>query len=99
MTLERLDVQPAGHRLAAPLEAPEYDLSEGYVLWSKTYDRLLRLFPIEHPTMRALLGPLPASTALDAACGTWRGSDPGSRVRGSQRARGEEPSISGGAGL
>jgi hypothetical protein len=75
--------------LAAPLEAPEYDLSEGYALWSKTYDRLLRLFPIEHPTMRALLDPLPASTVLDAACGTGRYSqylaERGHRVIGVDR--------------
>jgi len=58
--------------LAASLEAPEYDLSEGYALWSETYDQPLRLFPIEHPTMRLLLDPLPPSVVLDAACGTGR---------------------------
>jgi SAM-dependent methyltransferase len=58
--------------LAAPLDAPEYDLSEGYTRWSETYDQPLRLFPIEQPTMHALLDPLPASLVLDAACGTGR---------------------------
>jgi SAM-dependent methyltransferase len=67
--LARLDKEP---ELAAALEAPEYDLTEGYALWSQTYDQPLRLFPIEHPTMRMLLDPLPASVVLDAACGTGR---------------------------
>jgi SAM-dependent methyltransferase len=58
--------------LAAPVDAPEYDLTEGYALWSETYDQPLRLFPIEQPTMHALLDPLPASLMLDAACGTGR---------------------------
>jgi SAM-dependent methyltransferase len=67
--LRRLDEEP---ELAAPLGAPEYDLAEGYALWSKTYDQPLRLFPIEHPTMRMLLDPLPPAAVLDAACGTGR---------------------------
>lgn len=67
--LARLGDEP---ELCAPLAAPEYDLIEGYALWSKTYDQPLRLFPIEHPTMRMLLDPLPAGAALDAACGTGR---------------------------
>ncbi len=67
--LERLDEAP---ELAAPLEAPEYDITEGYGLWSDTYDQPLRLFPIEEPTMHGLLDPLPASVVLDAACGTGR---------------------------
>jgi SAM-dependent methyltransferase len=58
--------------LAAPLAAPEYDIAEGYGLWSETYDQPLRLFPIEEPTMHGLLDPLPASAVLDAACGTGR---------------------------
>jgi hypothetical protein len=41
--------------LAAALAAPEYDLIEGYELWSKTYDAPLRLFSIEQPPMRALI--------------------------------------------
>jgi SAM-dependent methyltransferase len=75
--------------LAAPIEAPEYDLSEGYALWSKTYDQPLRLFPIEHPAMRMLLDPLPPSLVLDAACGTGRYSrylaERGHRVIGVDR--------------
>jgi SAM-dependent methyltransferase len=67
--LRRLDQTP---ELAAPLQAPEYDLMQGYGLWSQTYDQPLRLFPIEHPTMRMLLDPLPPAVVLDAACGTGR---------------------------
>jgi SAM-dependent methyltransferase len=67
--LQRLDEEP---ELTAPLEAPEYDMSEGYALWSETYDRPLRLFPIEQPTIRMLLDPLPPCRVLDAACGTGR---------------------------
>jgi SAM-dependent methyltransferase len=67
--LRDLDEMP---ELAAPLAAPECDTTEGYALWSETYDQPLRLFPIEHPTMCALLDPLPASVVLDAACGTGR---------------------------
>jgi SAM-dependent methyltransferase len=67
--LQRLDEEP---ELAAPVDAPEYDLTEGYALWSETYDQPLRLFPIEHPVMRRLLDPLPASLVLDAGCGTGR---------------------------
>jgi SAM-dependent methyltransferase len=67
--LQSIDNTP---ELAAPLAAPEYDIAEGYGLWSETYDQPLRLFPIEEPTMHGLLDPLPASAVLDAACGTGR---------------------------
>jgi SAM-dependent methyltransferase len=70
--LGQLEEQP---ELAAPLATPEYDMTEGYALWAETYDQPLRLFPLEHPVMRALLDPLPASLVLDAACGTGRYSD------------------------
>ena len=46
---ERMD-EP---ELAATLAAPEYDLADGYALWSKTYDAPLRLFFIEQPAMHA----------------------------------------------
>jgi SAM-dependent methyltransferase len=58
--------------LSAPLPGPEYDLVEGYRLWAETYDQRLRLFPLEEPIMHRLLGALPRSTVLDAACGTGR---------------------------
>lgn len=60
--------------LAAKLAAPEFDLADGYDLWSKTYDAPLRLFFIEQPPMHALFATLPAGTVLDAACGTGRHS-------------------------
>lgn len=50
----------------------EYDLETGYGEWSATYDRPLRLFPIEEPPMKALIDGLPPGTVLDAACGTGR---------------------------
>ena len=62
------------HYWGAPLAAPEYDLREGYDLWSKTYDAPLRLFFIEQPPMRALFDTLSGGTVLDAACGTGRRS-------------------------
>jgi ubiquinone/menaquinone biosynthesis C-methylase UbiE len=60
--------------LAATLAAREYDLAEGYDLWSKTYDAPLRLFFIEQAPMHALFATLPGGTVLDAACGTGRHS-------------------------
>jgi SAM-dependent methyltransferase len=59
---------------AAPLSAPEYDLRQGYALWSRTYDAPLRLFPVEEPAVRGLLADLPPGRVLDAACGTGRHS-------------------------
>lgn len=60
--------------LAAPVGTPEYGLVEGYRLWSQTYDAPLRLFPVEEPAVRGLLGGLPPGRVLDAACGTGRHS-------------------------
>jgi hypothetical protein len=60
--LERLD-EP---ELAASLAASEYDLAQGYDLWSKTYDAPLRLFFIEQLPMHALFATLPTGTVLDA---------------------------------
>jgi SAM-dependent methyltransferase len=60
--------------LAGPIGTPEYDLGEGYRLWSQTYDAPLRLFPVEEPTVRGLLAELPPGRILDAACGTGRHS-------------------------
>jgi ubiquinone/menaquinone biosynthesis C-methylase UbiE len=62
------------HDLASPLAAPEYDLDQGYDLWSATYDQPLRLFPVEEPTVHGILASLSAGTMLDAACGTGRHS-------------------------
>ena len=74
---------------AAPLAAPEYDLTEGYDLWARTYDAPLRLFFIEQAPMHALFATLPVGTVLDAACGTGRHSvhlaEAGHRVIGVDR--------------
>ena len=67
--VERFNETP---ELSALIDGPEYDLTEGYRLWSETYDRPLRLFPIEEPIMRKLLDSLRPSVILDAACGTGR---------------------------
>jgi SAM-dependent methyltransferase len=66
--VDRLGVEP---RLGVPIGS-EYDLEDGYRLWSSTYDRPLRLFAIEEPPMQALIGATPRGAALDAACGTGR---------------------------
>src|SRR5262245_22750178 len=55
-------------------EGSEYDLSDGYRLWSETYDGPLRLFPLEAPVMHRLFDSLAPSVVLDAACGTGRHS-------------------------
>ena len=60
--------------LAGPIGTPEYDLGDGYRLWSQTYDAPLRLFPVEEPAVRDLLAKLPPGRILDAACGTGRHS-------------------------
>ena len=52
----------------------ECGLGDGYRLWSETYDRPLRLFPLEEPVMHRLFDSLPVSVVLDAACGTGRHS-------------------------
>ena len=60
--------------LTGPAGGTEYGLAEGYRLWSETYDRPLRLFPLEEPVMHRLFDSLPPSVVLDAACGTGRHS-------------------------
>ncbi|MFW6722488.1 hypothetical protein ACHZ98_20440 [Streptomyces sp. MAR4 CNY-716] len=45
---------------------------EGYRIWSRTYDGPNSAFDLDEPVVGALLGPLPAGVALDAACGTGR---------------------------
>ena len=71
MLLERIDRDP---EFAGAAGGNEYDLGDGYRLWSETYDRPLRLFPLEEPVMHRLFDSLPASVVLDAACGTGRHS-------------------------
>jgi len=60
--------------LAQPGEGAEYDLSEGYRLWSESYDGRLRLFSLEEPIVHALMDSLSPGVVLDAACGTGRHS-------------------------
>ncbi|HYB41898.1 MAG TPA: class I SAM-dependent methyltransferase [Candidatus Methylomirabilis sp.] len=60
--------------LARPAYGSEHDVAEGYRLWSETYDRPLRLSPLEEPVMHRLFDSLGPSTVLDAACGTGRHS-------------------------
>ena len=51
----------------------EYDILAGYRIWSATYDRAVRLAPIEEPALLGLIDDLPAgSRVLDAGCGTGR---------------------------
>ncbi|MFF0728766.1 class I SAM-dependent methyltransferase [Streptomyces sp. NPDC004134] len=45
---------------------------EGYRIWSETYDGPNTAFDLDEPVVGALLDPLPAGVALDAACGTGR---------------------------
>jgi SAM-dependent methyltransferase len=75
--------------LAGPGTESECDIAEGYRLWSETYDRPLRLFPLEEPVMHRVLDSLPPSAVLDAACGTGRYSlylaERGHRVIGVDR--------------
>jgi len=52
--------------------ADDPTLGEGYHRRSATYDRPLRLFPIEEPPLRELIEELPPGRVLDAACGTGR---------------------------
>src|SRR5262245_50974762 len=58
--------------LSSAASGAEYDLADGYRLWSETYDRPLRLAPLEEPVMHSLMDPLPPGLVLDAACGTGR---------------------------
>lgn len=46
--------------------------AQGYAAWSRDYDNPNELIDLEQPVIRRILDELPASTALDAACGTGR---------------------------
>lgn len=53
-----------------------YNLSEGYRLWSETYDSTPNLLlDVEEPIVKELLKKLPKGLSLDAACGTGRYSN------------------------
>lgn len=84
--LQRID---AGELTGAT--GTEYDLNDGYRLWSKTYDGPLRLSPLESPIMHRLFDSLAPSVVLDAACGTGRHSvslaERGHRIVGTDLSR------------
>src|SRR5262245_6372528 len=66
-----------GHPDAPPLslrfDVPTEDPKTGYARWAGAYDTTRNpLIHVEEPAVRALIEPLPAGTALDAACGTGR---------------------------
>jgi ubiquinone/menaquinone biosynthesis C-methylase UbiE len=53
--------------------ANRVDTVEGYRIWSTSYDQPGNgLFPYEEPIVRGIIDGLPASLALDGACGTGR---------------------------
>lgn len=60
--------------LQSPFAGDEHDLDEGYEVWARSYDRPLRLFPIESPPVHRLLDAIRRGVVLDAACGTGRHS-------------------------
>jgi len=63
------DVTLAG----AAAEVDVIDSSQGYAIWSRTYDEPGNgAFPLEEPFVRRILDQLPACRVLDAACGTGR---------------------------
>lgn len=57
-----------------PIGGEEYDLDDGYRVWSATYDQPLRLFPIESPPVHRLIDSMTPGIVVDAACGTGRHS-------------------------
>jgi len=65
---------PDAGELGSAASGAEHGLADGYRLWSETYDRPLRLSPLEEPVMHALMDSLPPGLVLDAACGTGRHS-------------------------
>jgi SAM-dependent methyltransferase len=75
----------SGGALSTPV-GTEFNLQAGYQHWSASYDGAGRLFPIEEPSMRALIDEVPPGSVLDAACGTGRYSmyiaERGHRVTG-----------------
>ncbi|WP_260615323.1 class I SAM-dependent methyltransferase [Microbispora sp. KK1-11] len=56
----------------AAVEVARVDTTEGYRIWSGSYDGPNGLFDIDEPLMTGIVDALPAGVALDAACGTGR---------------------------
>ncbi|GIH63802.1 hypothetical protein Msi02_46190 [Microbispora siamensis] len=56
----------------AAVEVARVDTTEGYRIWSGSYDGPNGLFDIDEPIIGAIVGTLSPGVALDAACGTGR---------------------------
>jgi SAM-dependent methyltransferase len=67
-------VAELGHDLTLdePFAGDEHAIDDGYRVWSQTYDRPLRLFPVESPPVCWLIDRLRRGTVLDVACGSGR---------------------------
>lgn len=50
----------------------EHAVDDGYRVWSRSYDRPLRLFPIESPPVHRILDRLARGVVVDVACGSGR---------------------------
>ena len=71
--LSRLLADPDGPPLSLRLDIPAEDVRSGYARWAGSYEVARNpLIHVEEPAVRALIEPLPAGDALDAACGTGR---------------------------
>jgi len=67
--LERLVADPP----SVPLDAPAFDVVEGYGRWAASYDATPNpLIDVEQPIVHGMIDALPPGIALDAACGTGR---------------------------
>lgn len=54
-------------------KAKEYDIQDGYKVWSKTYDNEENiLIQLEEPVVKGILEKMQIGTILDAGCGTGR---------------------------
>ncbi|WP_433212220.1 class I SAM-dependent methyltransferase [Microtetraspora malaysiensis] len=56
----------------AAIEVARVGTTEGYRIWSPTYDGPNGLFDIDEPIVERILDEIPVGVALDAACGTGR---------------------------
>jgi len=56
-----------------PVDAPAFDVVEGYGRWAASYDASPNpLIDVEQPIVHAMIDAVPRGVALDAACGTGR---------------------------
>lgn len=64
---------PDGGPLSIRFDMPELDVRAGYARWASSYDSSPNpLIRVEEPIVRRMIDAHPASSALDAACGTGR---------------------------